>query len=117
MFVGPTTIEYNYIIDTEMPESAFQTLYGDVCTANCYTSLQRWRENLVGSCQSDFEKLFGDVSISETYKGPDTETFLSSFALPAAQAGKDVSQFAGAYAYTETQWIDWIFWQKCLRDL
>lgn len=47
----------------------------------------------------------------------DPETYLANYGLPVAGAGANVYQFGSAYRYTESQWLNWIFWGKCLRDL
>lgn len=68
----------------------------------------------MGSCENDFSKLFGDVTLGGN---EEPDIYLQQFELPGGEAGVDVLQFGGAYAYTEYQWLDWIFWEKCIQDL
>lgn len=116
VFVGPKSVNFTTISSSSstIPLSAFEGLYRDVCTESCYSSLQQWREKLVSACNADFDNLFNAMS-GNGYSDP--ETYLANYGLPVPGAGPNVYQFGSAYRYTESQWLNWIFWGKCLRDL
>lgn len=118
VFVGPQSVNFSTTATTTsattIPLSAFVGLYQDVCTEGCYTSLQQWREKLVGACDKDFVSLFNAMS-GNGYSDP--EAYLANYGLPVPGAGANVYQFASAYRYSEYQWLNWVFWGKCLRDL
>lgn len=118
VFVGPRSVNFTTTTTTTsvttIPLSAFERLYYDVCTESCYTSLRQWREKLVSACDTDFDSLFNAMS-GNGYSDP--EAYLANYGLPVPDAGANVYQFSSAYRYSEYQWLNWVFWGKCLRDL
>lgn len=118
IFVGPKSVNFTTTASTSsataIPLSAFETLYNGVCTASCYTSLQQWRQTLASACGKDFDNLFKAMP-GDGYSDP--ETYLANYGLPVPGSGPNVYQFASVYRYTEYQWLDWVFWGRCLRDL
>lgn len=104
MFVGPLLVNYTTAsADTAIPVTAFETLYRDVCTEQCYKSLKDWRAGVLDSCGKDLDELFSEID------GDD------EFELPGA--GADVEQLGNVYKSGDREWLNWIFWQKCLQDL
>lgn len=112
VFVGPDYVNYT-AITKEIPATAYHALYKDVCTEACYKSLASWRTAVQVDCAADFDTLFSEMYNDYT----DPEAVLNESGLTVPGAGSGASAFGFVYRDGEAEWLDYMFWGKCTRDL
>lgn len=64
-------------------------------------------------CSADFDTLFSAMYNDFT----DPEAILNESGLTVPGAGSGASAFGFVYRDGEAEWLDYMFWGKCTRDL